>query len=209
MGQSGRTCVGRWRVGLALALVLVTALMIPVPASATPVPGTPPTLTGDAFINGSGLVGNNGTWGGPNEGSFDYSAEIFRDEGSAPVAVKPVGQSWQPTSEDVGHTLTCKVKAKDPSDSSSATSAASNGLLIKAAAPAYEPGSTEIVLTPVHGEDRVQCSANFSDPDLEYTYSTDWFLNDVMQSTHAAAFDVPDSAGGQPIKCRMTATNGA
>src|SRR4051794_15648467 len=115
--------VGRRRMGLLFVLVVVLAVAIPAAAVATPGPGAPPTLTGDDFVNGSGLVCNNGTWsGGPYAGAFDYTEAFFRDGGGTPVAVRQLGDWWSPAPQDGGHTITCKVTAKDPSDSSTATS---------------------------------------------------------------------------------------
>src|SRR4051794_14955820 len=169
-----------------LGLALVVVLAMPAGATATPVRGSAATLSGVAFVNGL-LTCNNGTWSGSSGEAFDYDFQFFRDAGTTRIAgAGGDSASYSPTSDDVGHTITCKVEATDPNDASSATSGASNGILIRSAPPVPVSGTTQLQPSPIHGEDRAVCMSDFNDPTSQYMYSTDWFLNGAIQTTHAA-----------------------
>jgi hypothetical protein len=123
-----------------LALVaLMATLALPAAASADPIPTTAPTLTGDAFPGGNGLVCSKGGWSNdPNGDQFSYSFEFFRDGGGVPIGGTS-GDTYDPVPQDAGHSITCKVTADDGTNPP-VTGSASNSVDITEQPPQYQTG---------------------------------------------------------------------
>lgn len=209
------TAIARLSAAARIA-VLMAFLGLALPGSALAIPQnmSVPQVTGDNFNGGNGLSCSDGTW---DDASYVLEHAWFRDGSGTAIGGYDFADdvtTYNVVPQDAGHTISCTVRATDTSDASTAT-ASSTSVTILAGAPPQQFGGASVTPSTPHANTTATCSVDWDDPGFNtppftptYTYSTEWQLSgSPVSGVTTTTFDIPESATGQQLRCRQSATN--
>jgi hypothetical protein len=172
----------------------------------------PPTLIAEPTIigasdpdEGQALTGTDGLWNRAD--SFSYQWE--RSSGSGFVEIGgATGNTYVPTSADVGETLRFRVIASNAGGSSEAVSAATNA--VDPAPPTLESGPT-ISGTPVEGNTLIGDAGTWTSS-ASLTFSYQWQRSSVfgyvdISGADGSRYELTSADVGKTIRLRVIASN--
>jgi hypothetical protein len=163
----------------------------PADVLAPQVPTKPPAV-------GESLPCSKGTWKGQPPPTFTY--QWLRDGTSIPGAT---ASSHTVTGEDRGHSLSCRVTAKN---SAGTTEAISNAVKV----PGNEPENLTLpaVSGVVAAGGTVTCLPGTWSGQPPPTYTYQWLVGGTeIPSATASTYEVPAALGGFRLSCRVTGSN--
>jgi hypothetical protein len=165
-----------------------------------PVPVSPPEVSGEGKL-GARLECSQGHWSGSTPITYTYS---WRRNGTE--IPSQTGTSYEVTSADEGHTLNCRVTAKN--SGGEAFQESSNSVTVKGKPPKLVEGKPPKVEGIGGVGETLTCNHGEWTGTAEITYSYEWLLGGAsISGALGSTLVVEASYEGKSVACKVTATN--